>query len=538
MKRKLRFLTALALVLALLAGCSGGKTLGEKVAELQSQREGSGPRVTNETLVYERPDGEELERLLDAACEASENGTAEEILDAVWEYYDAYDWFYTYYALADIRYSADLTDPYWEEEYSFCAEMATEVDEGLERLNRTLAKSPRREELEAEFFGEGFFEDYDGESLWDAEFTWLLEEETRLQNRFYELFAEENGEPGTRAWYDACADDRAQVLVDLIGVRQQMADHWGYDTYAEFAWDFYYYRDYTPEQASAYYDRIRQELVPLYRESADSDAWDEIYRSAKSDATFAYVRDTSKAMGGTVWEAFCLLEEGQLYDIAPGENKYTTSFEVYLTSYGVPFLFMCPDGTRYDYLTFAHEFGHFCSDYAAGGSYAGVDVSEVFSQGMEYLSLCYGGSEALSRAKLADSLATYVEQAAFGSFEQRMYELEGEELSVEGLYALYEEVALEFGFDAVGYDRREFVEVNHYYTNPMYIVSYVVSNDAAMQLYQRELEERGAGVELLEKNLATEEGYFLAFVDAAGLESPFAPGRLESVRELFMEADV
>ena len=540
MRGKLRLLTALLLVLALLAGCSCEKSLGEKVAELQAQRgqKDDGPRITNEDLVYTRPDAEELERLLTAVCDLSETGTAEEILDAVWEYYDAYDWFYTYYALADIRYSADLTDPYWEEEYDFCAEMATDVDGGLERLNRTLAKSPRRDELEQKFFGEGFFEDYDGESLWDEDFSRLLEEETRLQNLFYELSAEENGEPGTASWYDACADDRARVLVDLIRVRQQMADHWGYDSYAGFAWDFYYYRDYTPDQAMGYYDGIRQELVPLYRESVNSDAWDEVYRSASEDATFSYVRSAAKAMGGTPWEAFCLLEEGRLYDIAPGANKYTSSFEIYLTSYGVPFVFMCPDGTRYDYLTFAHEFGHFCSDFAAGGSYAGVDVSEVFSQGMEYLTLCYGGSEELTRAKLADSLATYVEQAAFGSFEQRMYDLEGEELSVEGLYALYEEVALEFGFDAVGYDRREFVEINHYYTNPMYIVSYVVSNDAAMQLYQRELEEHGAGVALLEKNLATEDGYFLAFVENAGLESPFAAGRLESVRKLFAEVGV
>ena len=36
---------------------------------------------------------------------------------------------------------------------------------------------------------------------------------------------------------------------------------------------------------------------------------------------------------------------------------------------------------------------------------------------------------------------------------------------------------------------RDFVVIGHFYTDPMYIISYVVSNDAAFQLYQMELEE-------------------------------------------------
>ena len=167
---------------------------------------------------------------------------------------------------------------------------------------------------------------------------------------------------------------------------------------------------------------------------------------------------------------------------------------------------------------------------------AGIDVGEIFSQGMEYLSLSYGGaSEALVQAKLADCLATFVEQAAYGSFEQRMYALEGEDLTAEGLCRLYEEVAEEFGFDAIGYDRREFVDINHFYTNPMYILSYVLSNDAALQLYQLEREEPGTGAALYQEHLATEEERFLAFLATAGLESPFAPGRMEAVGAFLRE---
>ena len=102
---------------------------------------------------------------------------------------------------------------------------------------------------------------------------------------------------------------------------------------------------------------------------------------------------------------------------------------------------------------------------------------------MEYLSLCYGkNTEKITNLKMMDSLFLYVEQAAFASFEQRMYGLRDENLSVEGLYELYEEVVMEFGLDSFAYDDWEFVTISHLYTDPMYIISYVDSNDAALQL--------------------------------------------------------
>ena len=91
----------------------------------------------------------------------------------------------------------------------------------------------------------------------------------------------------------------------------------------------------------------------------------------------------------------------------------------------------------------------------------------------------------------------------------------------------------DFGFESEGYDRRSVVDGTHVYTNPMYVFSYVVSNDAAIQLSQLEQEQRGAGLDLYEQNLTTQETYFLAFLDSAGLESPFGTGRIEAVKAVF-----
>ena len=135
--------------------------------------------------------------------------------------------------------------------------------------------------------------------------------------------------------------------------------------------------------------------------------------------------------------------------------------------------------------------------------------------------------------KLADSLTVYVEQAAYADFERQMYDLTGPRLTPAKLLALYERVCRDYGFDSMQWDPRDMATVPHFYSNPMYVISYVVSNDAALQLYQMELETPGAGKACFEENLTTTEAGFLAFLDEAGLESPF--DRVDEVRALMAE---
>lgn len=484
-------------------------------------------------MQYEHPDLDAMQAQIDQICGLAETEDADAILDAVSAFYDAYDWFYTCYCLADIRYSGDLTDDYWQEEYDFCTSSSTAVEQMLDSLNYACAAAPCAQELEARFFGEGFFDDYQGESQWDETLVALMDRENELISRYYV----QSGELNDFSFFGDGTRDTVQTLVDLILIRNEIAAYCGYDSYEEYANDLYYYRDYTPEQMDAYLLAIQEELVPLFRQIWDFSVGLEESTEAEN---FAFVRNAAQTMGGRIWAAFQLMEDAGLYEISYSDNKYNSSFEVFLDSYAVPFLFMNPRGDQNDFMTLAHEFGHFANDYASQGSPCGIDVAEIFSQGMEYLALCYGEDTGiLTRAKMVDSLCTYVEQACYASFERQMYLLE--DPSVETLTALYNRVARAYGFEAVGYDDTEFVEVPHFYTNPMYVSSYIISNDAAMQLYQMEQEEAGSGLQRLNQNLDTQEPYFLAFLESAGLTSPFAPGRLQEVREtfetLFLNAD-
>ena len=486
-------------------------------------------------MQYRRPDLDAMESTLEQACAAAATETyfpkLEEQILAFYEHYYAFS---TAYALATIYYCQDLTDSGWEEEYNFCLTNASAVDAALDRLYRELAKSPLRSALEGDdYFGAGFFDYYEGETIYDETFLSLLEQEALLQAEYYDISGEASAvEYYSEEYFSVYGTQMARVLVDLIALRQQMAAYLGYGSYPEFAYDYYHTRDYTPAQATSYLADIRAELAPMYKQLMESGFWNRSWSGTTTEQTFGYVETMAGAMGGLVGDAFDMMKEGNLYDIAPGLNKFNASFEIYIADYYQPYIFMNPTLSVSDKLTFAHEFGHFCNDYASSGSAAGVDVAEVFSQGMEYLSLFYAeDSSELKTLKMADCLSIYVEQAALASFEQQMYGLTGDDLTEDGLRQLYASVCAAYGMDGPYWDSRSFVVITHFYTSPLYVISYVVSNDAALQLYQLEAAQSGMGLACLEESLATTEAYFLAFLDEAGLESPFVPGRISRVKD-------
>lgn len=528
--RKIRIIALCLLLALLLTGCDLSF-----LKDLNITAPGNSV-ISYSDMIYTRPDMEQFqESLKRCALEAHRAASIDTLVNELNIFFDLYDSFYTNYALADIRYCADLTDSYWTEEYNFCSENTATVDAALDNLYRMLAASPMREMLEQDsYFGEDFFDSYDGESMWDEHFVALLEQESALVNRYYDLSnAARNAEYYSEEYFSVYGMAMAELFVELVALRQQIAEDTGFPSYPEYAY-MSYYRDYSPQQAVEYMSQVGSSLYDIYCNLGQSDAWDAAADYCSDDDTFQYVKDAAAAMGGIAEEAFYLLELGGLYDIRYGKNKYDISFETFLWSYWEPFIFMRPQLNQTDKLTFAHEFGHFAADYACGGSYAGTDITEIHSQAFEYLSLCYApDTESLLRYKMVNSLNTYVECSAYAMFEHLVYDLTGEDLTVENVLALYEKIGLQFGFDSWNWDRRDFVTVGHFFTNPMYTISYVVSNDLAMQFYQMEIRQPGAGLELYEQCLTSQDSYIIQFAEDYGLVSPFAEGHLQTMAETF-----
>lgn len=522
-KRMFRLVAALLVVCLCFSGCSLPESWVDWLLDLYRTTPFS-------QMEYQRPDLAALEALAEECEKLSENEDDFRALeDKIAEYSTQIADFQTDYALAYIHYCQNMSDSYWEGEYHYCEERTATVQAVNDRLLHKLAASSHRDALEASL-GEGWYEDYEGESMYTEELQALLEQESQLVVQYYEIYSESMDMDLDEAFFTEYGIQMEQLYVDLVTVRQQIAREAGYDSYADYAYDSTFRRDYTVSQADAYCEEIRRELVPLYISLSTRDPME--VSSSSEQETYDHVRTMAGNMGGVIEEAFAHMSKYELYDLSMGENKFDGSYEVYLLNYHQPYVFVGTGGTAQDRLTFTHEFGHFCNEYASYGSMAGIDVAEIFSQGLEYLSLNYiGDAQELEKIKLAESLIVYVEQAAYASFEHQVYELPAEELTVENIRALFQRTGTDFGLDSWGFDSRIYVIIEHFFSQPCYVISYVVSNDAAMQLYQLEEETKGAGLKIYTDTLATEQEGLMGYLEEAGLESPFKEGRLVAVKD-------
>lgn len=515
-------------------------------------------------MEYERPSLEEMDALILAAEEAMDAGadfeTLEPLLDDCFLYYYHYD---TMYTLADIRSCLDLSDEYYAAEYLWCAENYTLIDQAIDGLYYACAASPMAAELEEKYFWEGFCEEYsdETESIYNDETVALMQQESNLIAEYRALMAEPvvsyrgKDEPleellerlsgsayndAVVAYYTQYNERVADLFIRLVSVREQLAEAMGYDSYEQMQYSYGFGRDYTPEQAEAYLQDIKTYMVPLYRDLSVSSVPYEIWTSDLDEETLRDIlRQSVSDFGGSVQEAYDFMLRHELCDLKQDSRKANMSFETYLNDYEAPFLFVNAAGTNEDILTFAHEFGHYSDAYVNLNSYESVDLAEVYSQAMEYLVLSRLDEQLdeeevdnLARIKMIDTVEMFVQQASYAEFEHRVYALGAENLSAEVLNETARKVAKEYGYYVYQYDEffsLSWIDIPHYFEQAFYIVSYPISDDLAMQIFDLERGEPGAGMQRYLDNLERDFSGMMGLVDAGGFESPFAPGRVEAI---------
>ena len=568
MKKKLCVIICALLAVLMLASCAASPVeamrglIGEETSSGLRAEDGADiPRFAD--MDYVRPDTGTLEAAVEAAEAALDAGTALDAVTALLDecYADYYD-FSTMYTLAEIRYLRDLTDEYYGAEYSWCGENWSVVQQLMERLYTACAVSGIADELEREYFWEGFTADYgDGSAqMYTERAVALMQRESELLNAYYDLTARPqivldgetvdyedylagaDGEEYTRAvneYYRQYNDRFAEVYIELIKTRRALAGEMGYASYEAMQYASFE-RSYTPAEAAEYVAGVRETLAPLYQELMSLDPGESIVYSYMSERRLLNtVGAAAESIGGDVQEAFDFMRAHGLYSLEQSDTKAAMSFTTYLDSYDAPFLFISPYCDTEDILTLAHEFGHFLDSYYNYNAYESLDLSECFSQSMEYIvmgrladALDEEELSMLRRIKLVSTLDTYVMQSSFAEFESRVYALSDDELTAETINAISLDTAKEFGYyDGVSEDyyAMSWADITHFFESPFYVISYVVSGDAAQQIYALECAQPGAGLAKYLEMLPRGEASLTDALAAAGLESPFAPGRLDKV---------
>ena len=570
MKNKKTGIMALILSLTLLCGC------GRTDMVLEREEGGIAEKILNyiyptsyvhnpegvcfEDIEYVRPD---LDKLLAEGSEVMEllgrslnYFRVTSMLDTVYE--DYYN-FMTMYTVANIRSLHDLTDEYYAVEYQWCAEASGQVGELFDDICYACADSRLSDLLETYYFWDGFEDDYDNEddSVYNEKSIALMREENALISEYRSIMAEptvewDGCEQSYAQLFDSVEEERLSELIysyyekysELLGelyirmvdVRRRLAEAMGYDSYEQLQYERTYDRDYTPEDAERYIESIKHFMVPLYKELDENGEYDTETADYSSGLLKKDLQQIISAIGGTADEAMDVMLEYGLCDLEDGAHKAEMSFETYLEDYCVPFLFVDPAGNISDLMVAIHEMGHYTDDYLNFNAYRSLDVSECFSMGLEYLSLDYLDSaldaetaQALRRESLLDAVTAYVMQASYAEFESLVYSTDISELTVDKLREYSLRCAEDFGCSTEGledYYSMSWIEITHFFEAPLYVITYPVSNEIALQFYALEQETPGAGVELYYSVMGAEYSTIEELAEGSELKSPFELGRL------------
>ncbi len=517
--------------------------------------------VSFDELEYERPDVDALIEKINELEAMVGTADADELIELDSKLTEEHCYIYTMGQYAYIRYTLDLNDTFYDEEYNWCEQQSPLIEQAWESCYTAMAKSDLRDELEKEYYGEGFFLYYDDNPIYTNErVVELMQLESELQSKYMALQSdmtiEWNGEETLvdelindpeldyysyitvwELYYEKYNPQMAEIFIDLIRVRKEIAEELDYDSYADFAYEFYFERDYTPEQVEQYTDDIAMELAPLY----ESFAYTSYTADMDIDETESLLEGLAYDLGGEFATAYDYMRAFKLCDFTESTSKMPGSYMTYLSSYGMPFMYVSPTGTIDDFLTATHEFGHFVDGYVNCNYNTSIDCAEIFSQGLEFLALNVADLSnsqrtKLEKSKVADALMVFLSQASYAEFEQRAYELPDSELTAENLNALFGECCEKFGMSIYALEdiiAQGWIDVQHFFIAPMYVISYCVSNDVALQIYQIELESGDGMDTYLDLLYSAPQSTILALLEEADMVSPFDSGRMKTLAKFF-----
>jgi len=295
--------------------------------------------------------------------------------------------------------------------------------------------------------------------------------------------------------------DRAagEIYRRLLQLRTEMAAQEGYDSYADYAYEAVYGRDYSLEDVQPLREAAKEYLLPLQLRLLEDQSSQELralsVRSRMNgeevlDTIQPFIEDFDREMG----ETFAFMRRNHLYDIEYGEAKLSTGYTVALPVCGSAFIFNCPYGDYQDLSDMVHEFGHFnetfhntCHDL---WSVFNIDVGEIDSQALELMFTSYAGEifgerygEIYANVVLGNILDAVLDGCLYDEFQAAAYD--NPELSVEELNRLFKELSEEYGYyyDNGVEEDSCWVKNAHSFQNPLYFISYATAALSALDLW-------------------------------------------------------
>lgn len=500
-KRRLQaFMLCGVLVFGLMTGCAG-MPLREKggntplTANLRADAAGVQDAMPvradldSSQMEYVRFDASRMDTLAQPLLDIAQNGGSQEDFDAADTaisdaLYDAA----TMYALIEIRYSQNPADEEVAQEALTASDILQEANGVYWSAMKAVARSGSKQRMENHYTLAEIEYFYRYDETADDTVQELTAKQDELVQQYYTLSAAEPID----------ADAVRELYVQLVELRRQIAAQQGYDSYAAYAYEALYARDYSPEDAQRLWAAAKENFLPLleaHRSGVAPRASKLYYDSSipvDADSILAAMSEVLPQISPRLMEPYTYLTQHHLYDIALSDEKMDAGYTSYLYSYNEPFIFNYPTGSFYDYTTLFHEYGHFVSMYRHGSDLLfGVsdnDLCELQSQGMEALFLPYyeqifgeADGPVIRDSVVINLLYSIIEGAMYDEFQQKVFAEPN--LTPDRVQEIYNEVAAEYGYDREEGYETDWMSIPHTFDDPFYYISYAASAVPALELY-------------------------------------------------------
>ena len=535
--------------------------------------------VDFDKIEYKRPDFDAVFSKTEAVISDIEKNeiSFEEQIDSIESIEKDYIDIVTMRSLVNIYVAMDSSDSFWNEELSHIGSKYPLLLDLIEDMYVKAACSPHAQRFEKEYFGDGLIEKYkDGGKYSDAAVE-LLAKEEELENRYTTLststveitygdktdtvdniidfYENRYKEAKTQVESALCfaeyqvamekcnelykvqsAKLENEIFIELIKVRRRIADEFGHESYAEYAYETLGH-DYSYEEASEFIDDISEYIVPVYYmlsftslgkylvESAPKPSKTELHELINN--SYAALNAADEKYG----DIYKYMLQHKLYDVELARpNRNHGSFQAYVNSNNSPFIFVTASGTVSDYSTLIHEFGHFSDAYINNNSPTSIDQNEISSQGLEYLMITkmdtvlkHNDHKYLTETAMLNALMTLILNGFYARCEELIYSLPLDRITREELDRQVILAAEEFSLNTNYFKDISSIFMTHTFIYPFYVQSYCVSLIPALEMFFMELESEGSGFdaysELVDRtgeNMTLEES-----LADAGLSSPF-----------------
>ena len=531
---------------------------------------------------YQRPDGQSVVQLIGKAQQQAQDDLLPlGLLHSLRKIGDATEDYYSMMTIAQIRNYADVNDTFYSAEMEYLDTWDARIQSEYNQLFKMIQQS-RFQSMTREIYGSSGAEDMQMSAQSSSkEILSLQEQEKKLEAQYYYEYAQatvttpegevlfSSLEPqGQTAYYSQFIDRYNQTLgelyLELVSLRDQMAQLLGYDSYTEVA-DLNMHRSsYTREQIQQFRELLKQTLVPVY-----GGYLEDFYRRAENQTSAGYVylmgepSPTPQGDWKDTLERFSqvfskmALETGECYeyllshgfiDAQPSQTKANVTFSTLIYSLNTPFVFANMDGSENDVYSISHEFGHcfaIWEQLKRGSRSEGrsMDVCEIHSQAMQmmvlpYYEVFYGEDADVARRYDVFTIVSGILTAALNDeFQEQIYRQP--QMTVDQLNELYLELALEYGLvvespysDLETFSKGWFT-TNQYFDTPFYAIDYSLSGCVALEFLQRSMEDSQGALDTYLVLVRQDAGYdFLTALEKTGLQSPFSEEQLVELSEL------